>query len=269
MAATTISRTWVGSNDDGSGTTGTVLNAAYFNLIADAVDGLFSGTGGITLNQAGGDGAILTLESSDVAHGVTGIAATAAYGLMQKVAGADGGVQIYGLTEATIAIKLEGISTSDNTTKSTAATAPVYIQADAKSGTSVTAPGANANLVCFGVGAVGARFILDVDGDSHQDVGTAWTNFDAFDDVAMLNALTGVVSREGDPLRQAFGGLVVEHRAALVANRIVTINDGPGDDGSIFVNWSRFHMLMIGAVRQIGRQLAAVESRTLALEGAR
>jgi hypothetical protein len=266
MAATTISRSNIGTNDDGSGTTGTVINTAYVGLIYDNIDALFSSTTGINLNQAGGDGSILTMESSDVAHGMTAQADTACYGRFMKQSATAGGLNICGLSEGTGGLELYGFATTADTTKSTAAVAPLNLFAAIKSGTSVTTVGANGNLaVISNSGAT--RFIFDAEGDSHQDVGTAWTNFDAHDDVALLNALTGVVSRPGDPLRSAFSQLVGEHRTALVENRIVTINDGPGEDGSIFVNWSRFHMLMIGAVRQLGRELADTRGRLLAIEG--
>ena len=37
------------------------------------------------------------------------------------------------------------------------------------------------------------RFIFDSDGDSHQDVGTAWTNFDSHDDAAITRSLAMVM----------------------------------------------------------------------------
>lgn len=267
MAATTISRTNIGTDDDGSGTTGTVINAAYVGLaVYDAIDALFSATGGITLNQAGGDAAILTLESSDVAHGVTAILGTSAYAIIGKQSANDGGLSIRAATEVTVAFMAEGIATTDNTTKSNAATAPVILQGSLKSGTTTTAQGANANVLAIYTAGVGARHIFDSDGDSHQDVGTAWTNFDAFDDVALLTALSGAVSQRTDPLKETFGGWLAEHRGALEAHEIVTINDQPGGDGSVFINWSRTHMLVIGAVRQLGRELAETRAELKALK---
>jgi hypothetical protein len=267
MAATTISRASVGTDDDGSGTTGTAINAAWVGTaIYDGVDALFTSLTGIRLNQGAGDGAIVSLESSDIAHGMTAVENTDVYGTLGKQSATDGGLRVTGLTEVTTAISLAAQHTTGDTTKSTAAIGAVVVNGALKSGTGVSTMTANSNIVTFANNST-TRFILDADGDSHQDVGTAWTNFDAFDDVALLNALTGVVSRAGDPLRDAFGALVADHRASLVAHRIVTINDGPGEDGSVFVNWSRFHMLMIGAVRQIAREMSALQQRTLALEG--
>lgn len=265
MAATTISRSNIGTNDDGSGTTGTVINVAYINFIYDNIDALFSGSG-VTFNQGASDATILTFESSDVAHGMTGFAGTNAYALFSKFAANDGGMNLLTLTEAQVAFQLQGFATTVDTTKSVAAVAPIMFYSALKNGTSNQAVSANGNLVAIqNLGTT--RFIFDAEGDSHQDVGTAWTNFDDHDDMALLDALTGIVSQPADPLRTQFAQLVTEHRDALVKNRIVTINDHEGGDGSIFVNWSRFHMLMIGAVRQVGRELAETRSRLQAIEG--
>jgi hypothetical protein len=266
MAATTISRSGIGTNDDGSGTTGTVVNVAYIGLIYDNVDALFTSTTGIRLNQAGGDNAIVSLESSDVAHGMTAIENTDVYGTLGKVSATDGGLRIRGFSETTQAVLVQGSQTTADTTKSTAGLGALVLAGSLKSGTGVTDISANGNILAIANNGT-VRFIFDAEGDSHQDVGTAWTNFDAHDDIALLNALTGLVSRPDDPLRSGFAALVSEHRDALETNRIVTVNDHPGGDGSIFVNWSRFHMLMIGAVRQLGRDLADTKGRLLAIEG--
>lgn len=266
MAATTISRSNIGTNDDGSGTTGTVINVAYINFIYDNIDALFSSTTGIRLNQAGGDADILSLESSDVAHGITSIINTDVWGAFRKVGANDGGLVIIGATEVTRGVQVSALTTTADTTKATTSAAAIYVSGSLKSGTSTTVLTANGNIAAFATDST-VRFILDADGDSHQDVSTTWTNFDAFDDIALLNALTAGVSLPSDPLRHSFAGLLGEHRGSLEQARIVTINDHPGGDGSIFVNWSRLQMLMVGAVRQLGRENAQLSARLRALEG--
>jgi hypothetical protein len=260
MSATTISRANIGTNDDGSGTTGTVVNVAYVGLLYDNIDALFSSTTGLTLNQAAGDTEILTFESSDVAHGITTLAPTDRYAQFLKASGTLGGLIIRGLSEGTQGLVCQGYVTTDDTTKSTAAVAHIMLTAATKSGTTVGAVGANGNMLCVQNFAT-TRFILDGDGDSHQDVGTAWTNFDSHDDIALLQALAGAVSRMDDPLKATFGGWLTRHRAVLERERIVTINDHLGGDGSVFINWSRAQMLAIGAIRQLGARLAALEAR--------
>jgi len=131
-----------------------------------------------------------------------------------------------------------------------------------------TAPGgagftANANILTVGHNGT-ARFHLDADGDSHQDVGTAWTNFDSYDDLELLNALSGELTRYDDPLKASFGEWMGEHRQTLEDSKVVTFND----DGHHFINWSRTHMLEIGAIRQLGTKQMDMEARINQLEAA-
>lgn len=216
-------------------------------------------TTGLTINQGGADNVILALKSSDVAHGITSQLETDTFGTCAKVSATSGGLRIAGWSSGTGGMQLLGAHTTDDTVKSTAATGAVIVDGSLKSGTTVTGLGANANIIVFRTNGT-TRFILDADGDSHEDVGTAWTNFDDFDDIALLTALSGAVSRADDPLKAHFGGWLQEHRAVLQQQRIVTINDGPGEDGSVFINWSRTHMLLIGALRQLAARIESLEA---------
>lgn len=254
MAATTITRATI-NDDTGDGESGDVLNAAFFgSAIYDKIDQLFTAEAGITLNQAAGDNAILSLESSDVAHGMTAIAyTTSVYGDFKKARGANGGLKISGYDdgEANSALLLQGYQgAAVTTTKSTSGFGVCRINATKKNGTGATTIGADGNILSIEDDGT-VRFILDADGDSHQDVGTAWTNFDDHEDVELLHALSAGVSRTGDPLKRAFGRLLTKHRATLERNGIVTFNK----NGHHFVNWSRLHMLMVGAVRQQAERL--------------
>lgn len=202
---------------------------------------------GLTINQGAADNEILTLKSSDVAHGITSGYETDTYGAFEKVTGADGGLRMKGLTEATIGAQVLGIGTTGDTTKSTAALGYVDLLASKKSGTSVTAPSANENMVTIRTSGGAARFIFDADGDSHQDVGTAWTNFDDHADADLLTALSVHVSRKDDPIRGAFRKFLRGNRKKLEALELVQFNR----DGHHFVNMSRLTMLLVGAVRQV------------------
>lgn len=265
MAVTQIGRGNIGTNDDGSGTTGTVVNVAYIGFIYDNIDALFTNTNGLRLNQGTSTADHLALESSSVAHGMTTVSTTDAYGVLRRANTTDGGLNIIGLTETTEAIRLSGCSVTDDTSKGASSMAPNVIIGFKKSGTSVGGVGANANLlVVSNGGGAGTKFILDGDGDSHQDVGTAWTNFDAHDDVALLTALSGAVSRRNDPLKRTFAAWLKKHRAVLERERIVTINRGRG---GVFINWSRAHMLTIGAVRQLGERIQRLERMQLGGRG--
>lgn len=260
MSASTVSAQSV-TDDDGTGTTGTIWNAAFQAAFEAAINALFSSTTGLRLNQGAGGGGILFLESSNVAHGMTSLTGTDVFLQVGKSDGASGGASIVGLTEATVAIEVVGIGTTDVTTKTTGSNAQIVMAARTRSGTSSTDVASNGNLLAVRNNNT-TRFILDADGDSHQDVGTAWTNFDDFDDVALLTALSVGVSRSGDPLRESFASYLEEHRESLERGRFVTFNA----DGHHFINWTRTHMLVIGAVRQLGARLNFLETR-LAMAG--
>lgn len=208
----------------------------------------------LVLNQGAADTAILELKSSDVAHGVTTIAETDTYAQFSKRDANDGGLLIDGINESgsdAAGVLVRGIAVTTVTTKATTSRGGVSIDAAKVSGTSVTGLDANGNIATFSTNGT-TRQILDSDGDSHQDVGTAWTTFDKCDDVEMLNVLTAFCTRKEDPLRKQFGRwlTVPENRDRLEAMRLATFNDGPEGDGSIFVNLSRVTMLLVGAVRQ-------------------
>jgi hypothetical protein len=242
------------------------INGANELVLSAASGGVF--TRGITattgiFDQGAADGEILTLRSSDVAHGMTGLTDTSTYSYLQKASAADGGVILAGFTEASIGIALQAHITTGSTTKSTAASAAVHIDGYLKSGAGRTGLNADQNIIAFTTAGT-VRQILDADGDSHQDVGTAWTNFDTFDDVRTLNILAAHVTRQDDPLREGFNLWMQEDRSFLEVNKLVTFNE----DGHHFVNMSRLTMLHTGAIRQIGGRVEKLEDELLFLRSA-
>lgn len=222
-------------------------------------------TAGLTVNQSAADDECVSLKSSDVEHGMTSHTETDTYGVLKKAAGAAGGLAIqgwddYAVTTTAGALLLEGyIGGSPDTTKSTAAKGIIRLVVGQKSGTTVAASGANGNLVTVENGSGTCRFIFDADGDSHQDVGTAWTNFDQYDDAALLNVLAAEVARPGDPIKEEFRGWMDYHRGALEEAGLVAFHA----DGHHFVNMSRLTMLLVGAVRQQGLRLREMDRRLL------
>lgn len=226
-------------------------------------------TVGLTINQGAADDEALALKSSDVAHGITDLGETDTYGSFFKSNATNGGLSIRGLAASTsIGVDVGGFQGTANTTKSTAGTGAIRLTGGLKSGTGFAALGANANILAV-TDAGTTRFLLDADGDSHQDVGTAWTNFDEYDDIGLLTTLAHNISREGNRIRGEFQRWITYHRGALEAAGLVTFNA----NGRHFVNMSRLTMLLVGAVRQqaartvaLEERFAALERRTLALE---
>ncbi len=218
-------------------------------------------TVGLTLNQGTNDNEILALKSStDVDHGMTDLTETDTYGTFTKFFATQGGLVVGGYSEGYVGIEVQGSAGLANTTKDTTAVGAVQLDGRVKSIANVASLGANGNIVVVSDNGT-ARFILDADGDSHQDVGTAWTNFDDYDDSGLLTALSVGVSRHGDPIQERFGHFLHDYRPQLEAARLVTFNE----DGHHFVNMSRLSMLLVGAVRQLSNRLQIAEQRLSAL----
>jgi hypothetical protein len=222
-------------------------------------------TQGLVINQGNNDDYAFTIQSGvvgstpDVAHGMTDHADTNVYFAIKKVDGTAGGADLYGFKDAAGnaggAIRIRGyLGEAADTTKSTSALGVVAIDAAVENGADIQTLAANSNIVVFR-NVTTTKFILDSDGDSHQDVGTAWTNFDTHDDLALLNLLSAHVTHKADPLRENFGTWLAQSRDELERLKLVTFNE----DGHHFVNWSRMHMLEVGALRQMGERLERME----------
>lgn len=214
----------------------------------------------LALNQGGADVDILTMVSTDVAHGMTTLHPTDQYAGFSKYQNGQGGLSIRGLGSSLYGLNLAGHVNTESNTRSTVAPAAIELEMWIKSGTSgFGAPSGNVNILTVAAGA-NVRFILDSDGDSHQDVGTAWTNFDAYDDGAVLDALSYHVSQPTDPIKTKFADSLgaMMPRDAIAQTKLVTFNE----DGHHFVNMSRLTMLLTGAVRQQADELRAVKAET-------
>jgi hypothetical protein len=82
-------------------------------------------TKGVAINQGAADDEILDLKSSDVDHGMTDLAETDTYGVLQKASAAEGGIAYAWLYGGLGGINLTGRAVSEDTTKSTAGVGPV------------------------------------------------------------------------------------------------------------------------------------------------
>lgn len=211
---------------------------------------------GLTINQGAADDEIVSLKSSDVAHGMTTITETDTFLAVTKQSATDGGATIRGLTEGTLGLRLAGAQTTGNATQSTAGVGCVALMASLKSGTSFGANGVNDNLVTIQDHAT-TRFIFRADGSAFEDVGTAFTNFDAHDDVALLTDISRAVACDADPIHAAFRDWADVDRGRLQALDLVHFNG----DGHHFANRSKIQMLLVGAVRQQAAKIDALERR--------
>ena len=216
---------------------------------------------GLTINQGAADDEILALKSSDVAHGMTNFSETDTFISIRKRGATAGGVLMYALAGAGVGFNLQAFQSTTDTLKSTAATATIMLGGGLKNGTTSQSLGANANILTIDDDGT-VHFIFDADGESYENVGTAWINFDEHDDIALLNLLAAKVTHKDDPIRRNLGKWLKENRGILEELKLVTFNR----DGNHFINRSRTQNLLIGAMRQVGAKLDAQAERLLLLE---
>lgn len=163
-------------------------------LVGDTSDA--SVTQGLTINQGTSDDNILALKSSDIAHnGTSGYGEADTYFKIFKRNSTEGGAELGGAAEGECGIQIRGYESTNNATKSTAASGAVRLVASTLlGGNTVAMQSGNSNLVTISDNGT-CRFIFDKDGDSHQDVGTAWTNFDTEDDSVLLTVHNQVMAQ--------------------------------------------------------------------------
>jgi hypothetical protein len=223
--------------------------------IGDSANGKV--TKGLTINQGAADDEILSLKSSDIAHGVTDTTETDTYGFIKKIAADTGGLLIGGLAETGVkrAIQLTGIATDADTTKSTAGLAPIAFASYLKSGSATTAVSADGNLAVIRNGTT-TRFIFDAEGSAHADV--EWIAFDDYDDLALLSDLQTAMK---DPVKAEFAEFLQYNKSALEGAGIVRFDqEAPGH---AMLNTTRLSMLLVGALRQMNGRLEAIENKLL------
>ena len=217
-------------------------------------------TVGVTINQGGNDNEIFAFKSSDVAHGMTAVTETDTFAYFKKINATDGGVLIDGLSGGTAnrGFWARGIAGQGVTTKSSAALAPVYVDASIKSGTGQVSVGANGNLFVVADNG-GTRFIVDVEGDLHVDGSTTLTAFDEYDDVALLSTVRALTIKNRRYAERVFGAFDREQVQLLHERGIVTITPRRGKRPDVFLSLKGLHALEIDAIRQLNRKIQRLE----------
>lgn len=221
-------------------------------------DAQVTAPGELSIDQGAADDFILALKSSsDVAHGITDIAETQTYGYMAKIAAANGGLFVGGLTETTVGISIGGLVTSEDDTRSTVGLGAVQIAGFLKDGAGIGNMNANQNILVIRNNAT-TRFIFDTDGSAHADV--EWIAFSEHDDIAVLDTLERTLVEDQHAIPAEFGGWIDENKTKLERLGIAHFDDTPGH---AMVNWTRLSMLLVGALRQTGARLAKLEQRMM------
>jgi hypothetical protein len=217
---------------------------------------------GLTINQGAADDEALALKSSDVAHGMTDQAETDTYLLFEKHSTTSGGGAIEGYSEDVVGLRVHGVMTNGDTSKSAASQGAIMLYAAKKNGASFTSLGTNENAVVIS-SAGNARFIFDGDGESYQAGGTAWIDLDDHDDVGLLQTVRDAMLAVRDPLRREMAEFIRDNRERLEALKLVVFNEGADP----FINMTRMTMLHNGAIRQEARKRAALERENADLRG--
>jgi len=205
---------------------------------------------GLTIKQGANDDEILALKSSDCSHGITDYAEADTLGHLLKRHGSNAWLTARGFADGGVPLSLQGFANSAYTTKSTSAYGCIEINAAKCSGTGISSLGANANPVVIRNGAT-TRFISDAEGSAHADV--EWTTFAEHDDLALLDVIEETVLAHQDSIRREFGAWLEENRVLL--ERLGLVHFDREREGHAMVNTTRMMMLLVGALRQVGRRL--------------
>lgn len=206
---------------------------------------------GLILDQRANDDGILIFTSSDVAHGMTSLAATDVFLKAGKISGTDGGLRFQTFGEVTRSFQVLGDYVTDDTAKTTGAVAAIDFQAGKKSGTSAGSPGADANMMTISDGGVGARFIFDVEGSGHADV--AWTTYASYDDFVLIRTMEEELVAVEHPAQTA-------RRHLLEQVRVIGEGSWHFENGQqrAMVNFTCLAMLHHGALIQAGERFEQI-----------
>ena len=146
--------------------------------------------GGICLNQAQFDTNILTLKSSDVAHGMTAVAETDTYGEISKCVADYGGFRIRGLSDTSgySALDLFGdMGGASNTDEAESTNGIIHIDGAIKNSTDRGAAGDDENIVCIKNGG-NTEVIFKGDGEIFSNQTATVGTYDAYEDAQLIRA---------------------------------------------------------------------------------
>jgi len=228
-------------------------------------------TTGLTINQGAADNEILAFKSSDVSHNTqntTNGTEADTFGQFKKREG-PGGLLIAGFMGGSasnnIGVTIRSVTEDEpSTNKSGSAYGSIQLHSSIDNGGSpgnVSAIGENGNLVSIdNAGTV--RFIFDAEGSGHAEV--EWVAFDDYDDLALISEI------ESELLKvESSAGTANRHM--LEKTGIIGKDSWHMENGRprAMVNMTRLSMLHHGALMQAADKIKTLESRLLAIEGAK
>lgn len=203
-------------------------------------------TTGIVINQGAADDNIMSFKSSDVDHDMTTDYETDTYGAIRKFAGADGGLKIVGLSDASVAVEIfaAGMTADATDAPTTASTATITLNGAKESGGTFGALGATENLL--NVENLGtAEFVVKGDGELYSNQSATVGTFDDHDDALMAADLSYALSNE-------YGKIVKYNEKMLEAVGMLGQKD---EKGGRMYSVTKLAMLTLCGLGQVGRQI--------------
>ena len=158
---------------DGTRTLSADWNAGAHTIFVNDTANAFM-TLGLTINQGAADNEIVTLKSSDVAHGMTTRSEADTFGTLLKHHATEGGLQIRGFSSTITAIAFKPGCTTEDATRSTSAVGCFVLDGKLKAGTSWGAMSADKNLFVLSNSGI-ATYIFTTDGATWQTGGVTAT----------------------------------------------------------------------------------------------
>ena len=204
------------------------------------------GDGGITAQQGSNDDNLLTMKSSDVAHGMTNSAETDTFAIFKKNDNTTGGLDILTFTERTDgeAIRIIAAATGLNADKATNATAAISLVAALKNGSGIGGCDSDDNLLSISNG-VNQQFLFDNEGTMHSNAGVV--TYDTYEDAHLVRAMDLSTSTKG-LIASKFDEFIQYNHEDLAAAKIVG-RDKDGTPNSM-INWMAMSQLHNGAIWQ-------------------
>jgi hypothetical protein len=232
-------------------------------FIGDTANGNM--TTGLTINQGASDDEILAFKSSDVGHGFTDLAEADTYATFSKADATTGSLLIAGYSDGAVAatpgIILDGHMSNATTGETTSLTGAVQIRGWIPSSATRTAMSSDSTMLAVSAGAT-TRFLFQADGTAEADV--EWSTYDGYDDLALVIDMEAeLLSNEDDAQ--------TSRREMLEGAGVIRKGSWHMEDGKprAMVNTTRLSMLHHGALMQAADRIQSLESRLVALEGAK
>ena len=201
------------------------------------------------LDQNANDGIILSLKSSDIAHGMTGGVETDTYSAFQKYNVGEGGLGVSGFSEsASPGINLFGAITTGDTGTSHADEAAVRVIGSLKDGTGFTNLANEDNLFTI-MNNSNNQVIFKGDGEIFSNQTATVGTFDTYEDAQLVRAYELSAGRYSKGLIDSKFDKFVQYNAKDLADANLIGKEKDGTPNS-FVNITGMQRLHNGAIWQ-------------------